>query len=266
MFKYLLSLVVALVVVSTSADAQYKRKKTPAILQGFYAEGKAGTNLFFGDIQDGSRVKFSGGLAARKEILRCLIGRVELDGGALGGESSWGASFSTMYFNFDFGADFTFLNLIGGYDPKRMWEPYIGADFGLLFFKPDNGFISSLNEGDFGKKFGDVDQFTSAPMWCGIAGVRYRINKNWGALLEVKGVMPLGTNSDMLDGQSSDNTDEESMVYLGEKKYDAYYTMMVGVSYKFADMSWKMSSKYNRKTYLHNRKVYKRNAKRTRRR
>lgn len=47
---------------------------------------------------------------------------------------------------------------------------------------------------------------------------------------------------------------------------DFHYTIMFGCTYKFYDMNWKSSSKYNRKIYLRNKAAYKRNVKRVRRR
>lgn len=47
---------------------------------------------------------------------------------------------------------------------------------------------------------------------------------------------------------------------------DFFYTIMFGCTYKFYDMNWRSSSKYNRKIYLRNKASYKRNVKRYRRR
>ena len=279
MLRYLLTLAVALVAMSSVCEAQYNNKKKQApFLHGFYACGGIGTNVFFGDVQDGSRFRFGLDLSARKEINKYVTARVDIDGGQLSGEADWGAEFKTIYFDFTGGVDFMFLNLIAGYYSGRLVEPYISAGVGLLMFKPDNSYDYSGAMASIGRldKFKDLNSFTAAPMVYGVVGGRYNINRHWAANLEFKGFLPFGSNSDKLDGQDSKQTvdfayDEESGDYkagmfLGENKYDVFYTIMVGCSYKFADSKFRTSSKYNRKTYMRNRKTYKRNANRQRRR
>ncbi|MCQ2205039.1 MAG: hypothetical protein MJZ15_11435 [Bacteroidales bacterium] len=280
MFRYLLAIFVALAMVFVEADAQRnngmtfgKRKKVPFILQGFSVDAKIGPSIFFGDIQDGGRFSVGGGVAAHKAVIKPLNVRVDLEGGFLSGDADWGGSFKTTYFDITAGVDYLFLNQILGYNAGRGFDPYVSAGFGVLLFKPNNPFINGLDGSiggslaELGKDnpFSNADAFTSTPMWYGLGGFRIRINKNWSGMCEIKGVMPIGSNSDMLDGQDSRNMTSDA-IYLGKKKYDAFYSVMVGATYKFADMEWKVSSKYNRKMYMQNRKVYKRNAKRSRRR
>lgn len=288
MLKYLLTLAIALTTISITCDAQYNnRKKTPKILEGLYANARVGTNLFCGDVEESGRWGFGGGISAIKQVIRPLDVRVDIDGGKLGGKSTWGEEFKTIYFDLTGGVNFTFLNVLMGYDARRIVEPYVCGGVGAMFFKPTNNFIAEESAKD--ARITDPNQFTISALVYGGIGARYTIKKQWGVNLEFCGRLPLG-NSDLLDGHDSgDGTAQKDGlfkpgnikdeiedafggdkpydgVYLGSKKFDAYYTIMVGCTYKFADMTWTSSSKYNRKNYLRNKKTYNRNAKRSRRR
>lgn len=287
MLKYFLTLAIALTTIAITCDAQYnKRKKVPKILEGLYANARLGANFFCGDVEESGRFGFSGGIGATKQIIRPLDIRLDFDGGKLGGKSSWGEEFKTIYFDFSGGVNFTFLNVIMGYDARRVVEPYVSAGIGAMFFKPENNFIAE--QGNKDPRIGDPNEMTISCLVSGGIGARWTIKRQWGMTFEFNGRLPLG-NSDLLDGHDSgDGTAQKNGlfkpgnikdeledafgqqgydgVYLGSKKFDAFYTLMIGCSYKFADKTWTSSSKYNRKNYMRNKKVYDRNAKRSRRR
>lgn len=288
MLRYLLTLAIALTTIAVTCDAQYrKRKQAPKILQGLYANAKVGGTMFCGDVEDSGRFGFTGGVAAIKQVIRPLNARVDLDFGKLGGKADWGEEFKTIYFDLSGGVNFTFLNLIFGYDARRTVDPYVCAGMGAMFFKPENNFIA--NKGAEDPRIGDPNEMTISALTYGGVGALWTIKGKWGINFEFCGRLPLG-NSDLLDGHDSSNGTAQKSgifkpsnikdelneaingeqnydgVYLGSNKFDAFYTFTVGCTYKFADMTWPTSSKYNRKNYLRNKKVYDRNAKRTRRR
>lgn len=287
MLRYILIVAIALVTVATTCDAQYnsRRKKKSPFLQGFSAKASLGANMFFGDIQDSKRVGFSGFIGASKQIIKPLTVRCDIDFGRLQGKARWGGEFSTFYFDFMLGADYIFLNQMLGYDANRLFEPYISGGLGLMMFNPNNTTEWKNLPHSSQVLLDNISTFTAAPAVFGIGGVRYNINRHWSAMLEIKGQMPFGSNSDALDGQDSGmgmslkdfkdaavggvtsaDKDGNDMPYLGQKAIDAFYVITIGAAYKFEDMQWRSSSKYNRKTYINNRKKYKRNAQRTRRR
>jgi len=268
MYKYLLILAVTLSTIATTANAQYsKRKVVPWILRGFSAEVKAGPNYFYGDIGEDKNIRFTGELTARKEISTILDVRTDIDAGLIGGEINrmfWPAQFHSLYFVWDAGVDYRFLNTGGYYFDERLFEPYVGAGIGVLLFNPEN--TSPYMERAMSIEEFDINKFTAAPMAYVDMGVRYFYDNNWGIRLEVKALCPFGNNSDKLDGHDSRLTNEDDGVLLGSYNYDMIGTIMVGVSYKFHSAGFRISSKYNRRTYLGNRRIYKRNAKRVKRR
>ena len=103
----------------------------------------------------------------------------------------------------------------------------------------------------------------------GVFGAKYRINKNFGVNLEINGHLPFSDEIDGHNGWSPESApDETTGAYMNwnDGKNDFYYTVMVGMTYKIQETQWRVSSNYNRKTYVKNRKAYKRNANRMRRR
>ncbi len=268
MYKCLLILAVVVSTIATTANAQYsKRKVVPWILRGFSAEVKGGPNYFYGDVCEDKMIHFSGELTARKELTTTIDVRTDIDGGLIAGEINrmfWPAKFHSLYFTWDAGVDYRFLNTGGYYFDKRLFEPYVGAGIGVLFFNPDN--TSPYMERAASIEDFDINKFSVAPMAYLDMGVRYFYDNNWGIRLETKLVCPFGGNSDKLDGHDSRKSNVDDGVILGEFNYDMIGTIMVGVSYKFYSSGFKISSKYNRRTYLGNRRIYKRNAKRVKRR
>ncbi len=268
MRKYILILALAISALATNASAQYSnRKEIPWILRGFSAEVKVGPNIFHGDISDNNKVRFCGELTARREVLPILDIRTDIDGGVIAGEIDryfWPASFKTNYYVWDLGVDYRFLNTGGKYYDKRLFEPYVGAGVGIMLFNPKTS-APYLDQYSDIAGF-NVEGFTTTPMAFLDLGVRYFYDKNWGIRLETKLTVPFGNNSDKLDGHDSRYTDKDNGIILGEFNYDMIGSIVVGVSYKFYQSTFKTSSKYNRKTYLNNRRAYRRNAQRTRRR
>lgn len=272
MLRYILVFAFALTTIASLTEAQNsQRNRVPWIQQGLYVNGALGTNVFCGDIESSGRFKYGVDLAVHKEINKIVFARIDIDGGQIGGSADWGGEFNTTYFTFTGGVDFMFLNAILGFYNARLVDPYISAGAGALMFIPNNtsdyGLGGSGSGGDMSyldlSKY-DLNAFTTTPMVYGVAGARMNINRHWGATFEIKGILPLGPNSDKLDGHDSGNSSDG--INMGENPYDAMYTVMIGASYKFADAYYRSSSKYNRRTYMNNRKTYRRNAQRQRRR
>lgn len=266
-----------------------QRKKTSQFLQGFFVGGKVGPNLYFGDLVDDGKTKIGIDVFAQKEVLPYLMVRGGIGGGILGGiqgSKKNGLTFTTPYFNFNVGADWTFLNLFQYYTAQRLVEPYIGVGCGLLMYSATKKTIQELSE-----EIKAVDDwrnvatgFTVSPFVYGLAGGRYNINRHWGVSVEVQGNFAL---TDELDGHtgwrgtySQEEIDQMKKEYIdagldpnkvpttvwNDGKNDFFYTIMAGCTYKFADFEWKHKARYNRNAYIRNRKVYKRNASRVRRR
>lgn len=303
MLKRLLIISALALLFALPSNAQ-RRRKVPVILQGLYAGGKVGPNLFFGDLVDDGKTKIGTDVFALYEVQPYLMARAGIGGGVLGGvqgSKSNGLKFTTPYFNFNVGADFTFLNLLQFHNPSRIVDPYVGLGAGVLMFsatKEDTkGRVSDTEYGDWRNvKTG----FKAAPFIYGIIGGRYFINRHWSAILEIQANMPFSDDLDGHTGWASKKTDEEMdqerndiqdridqeindaanegvTINPGEVpqpneykwhsgKNDFFYTIMAGATYKFEDKTWKNKSRYNRSVYLHNKKVYKRNASRKRRR
>lgn len=268
MHKYILILALAISAFITDANAQYsKRKVVPWILRGFSAEVKAGPNYFYGDISEEKNIRFCGELTARKELTTIIDIRTDIDAGLIAGEINrmfWPAEFHSLYFIWDVGADYRFLNTGGYYFDKRLFEPYVGMGLGVMLFNPKNN--SPYMERAASIENFDLEKFTPAPMAYMDMGVRYFYDNTWGFRLETKVMVPFGNNSDKLDGHDSRLTNRDDGVELGSFNYDMIGSIMVGVSYKFHPSGFRISSKYNRRTYLGNRRIYKRNAKRVKRR
>lgn len=287
MSKYILSLIVVLLTVTLSANAQYSRKKKPAILKGLSVNGKIGPNIFCGDIVDNGRWRFGLAASADKEFLEWLSGRVELEGGCFAGKQEGGISFKTTFMTFNTGANIFPLNTRGFYR-ERMFDPYGGLGFGLIMFGAKKSCSKDLTE-----EVAELDDwrniktgFKAAPYVYGLVGCKYLLpvpGNHWSLNLEIKANLPF---SDDLDGHTGyrrpyyeeeideiegkgyttdDIADYEQGKWIGGKK-DFFYTVMVGCIYKFERMNWKQAGKYNRKVYLKNRKTYVKNQKRSKRR
>lgn len=274
-----------------SVDAQQngRRKKIPPILKGLSVSGRIGPNIFWGDIVDDGKTRLSLEGSASKEMRPWLAVRASLGGGFFAGKQDGGISFKTPYFELSGGTDFFVLNQKGWYR-DRMVDPYVGVGTGLFMYSakktytpPDEYHKQKYEELLADPNYEDWQTVNTGFKAClnlyGLMGVKVKVDKrHWTVHAEVKGnYVP----TDELDGHDGYRRpySESELAALEEEglspdpggkwikgKNDFFYTIMVGCSYKFADMGWRASSEYNRRKYQQNKKSYTKNAKRKRRR
>ena len=297
LFFTILSFLLAFSVVVDAQQNGRRRKKIPPILKGLSVSGRIGPNIYWGDIVDDGKTRLSLEGSASKEMRPWLAVRASLGGGFFAGKQDGGLSFKTPYVELAGGADFFILNQKGWYR-DRMVDPYVGIGTGLFMYSAKKTYtppdeyhrLKYEEELELGKSDPDYKDwrnvntgFKPCLNLYGLLGVKVKVDKrHWSVHAEVKGnYVP----TDLLDGHDGyrrayteseiealkeEGFDENSpKVQLGKwisGKNDFFYTIMVGCSYKFADMGWKASSEYNRRKYQQNKKSYTKNAKRKRRR
>lgn len=265
MLRYILLATTILSLCTADIYAQTRRRNTSRVWEGVTINPKIGPSLYMGDMVDKSNWRLTTGASVEKELLPWLSGRFEMTGGLLAGVMNAGSDigFDTKYVDITLGATVFPVDLIGGYYNKRLVNPYVSlmGGFGIFNVKKNSDCTAAWAQAGDGNVL--------APMVCGVLGAKYRINKNFGVNLEINGHLPFSDEIDGHNGWSPESApDETTGAYMNwnDGKNDFYYTVMVGMTYKIQETQWRVSSNYNRKTYVKNRKAYKRNANRMRRR
>lgn len=274
MLKRLLSLLLLTALSVQVSWAQYNNPtgRPPKGMLGFSIGVKGGTTIYFGDLVDGGRVKWTAGAYAEKTLSSWLSWRAELDAGQCRGGQDDNIEFNTTFFNLDLLLKCYFLDLIQGYNDQRLFNPYFAVGAGGMAFKCKKEPGSALDIDEYIANVGDEEMANKwmyydggmeiAGMATGIVGVRYQINEKLWATLEAKGDMLF---TDYFDGHQGWPDGAGNWVD-SEKRFDALWTISAGVQYRFYSQSkYRTSAKYSRKNYLKTRKIYERNAKRMRR-
>lgn len=275
MLKKTLSLVLLLILFAQYSLAQYNnpRGRVPKNLLGLSVGGKIGATMYFGDLVDGGRAKWTVGGYVEKAALSWLCWRVEVEAGACKGAQGDALEFSTTFADIDALAKVHFLDLIQGYDDARPFSPYFALGGGAMFFKckknPQSGFDveaykEKVGNDEAADKWLNYDEgMKPTGLATGLLGVRYAVNSKLWITFEAKGDLLF---TDEFDGHTGWPANADTWIE-SDGKYDALWTMAFGVQYRFYNVSkFTSSSKYSRKSYLRNRKIYEKNAKRMRRR
>jgi hypothetical protein len=250
--RHTLIITALLLLVALSTEGQ--RRKAPRLWEGFRVIPKAGVNIFYGDLVDESRTKYSFGVAADKEIKPHLSLRAQIMGGAMKGTQMYGNSdqvyayFDNSYFDFTVGASFRPLELMYGYFKQRSVSPYLFLQTGIV------GFNATEYYGPMGlvpnTKWRETG-FKISPVISGGLGASFRINSLWSVVGEFTGYLPF---TDLMDGHE-EWTSGSGTVYQTDDS-DFYYTATLGVSYLIKDSKWRNHPKYNRKAYQKTRREY----------
>lgn len=263
----------------SGAAAQYNNPtgRVPKSMLGLSVGGKAGTTIYFGDLVDGGRVRWTASGFVEKTVLSWLDVRGEVDlGQCHGGQKLSGVevlNFSTTFFDVEAFAKFRFLDLIQGFDAGRTFNPYfaIGGGAILSSCKKNPGaefdvdaYKAQLGNDEYADRWLYSDNgMQAAAMASGIVGVRYAMNEKLCLLFEYKGDILFTDEFDGHQGWPANATEWID----SDGAFDALWTVSIGAQYRFYSVSkFQSSSKYSRKNYLRTRKAYERNAKRMRRR
>jgi len=234
--------------------AQRRRKST--LWDGVRLTPRAGVNIFYGDLVDQSKTSYSFGGVAEKELMPYLSARLQLMGGQMKGEQKYADTdllytyFKNYYADFMVGATFKPLDLALGYFKQRSFNPYIFAQFGLVYYNTDIWYGPAGFDPNTLR-----DQVSGiSPAVSGGLGLSYWINSIMSANFEFTGALPF---TDMVDGHKEwySGTPGNIVKVNQTDAYDFYYTATVGVSFLLNDSKWKNEPKYNRKAYLKTRRV-----------
>ncbi len=248
-FRYFITLFI-IITISFASHAQYRRKA--AFWEGFTVAPMVGVNMFYGDLVDNSRTSYSGGAVAEREINTYLSGRFQVMGGKMKGEQSVqsvvSADFTNMYFDAAVGVSFKPMDLILGYYKQRTFNPYVFAQFGIIYYDATETFHDGYPVPN------RPDRLTSgiSPIMSIGPGVSYWLTPRLSINAELNGTFVFG---DEIDGHKEWETPNGTIHQT--KSNDYYYTITAGVSYLISDSKWKNSPKYNRKAYLKTRSSYK---------
>ncbi len=268
-----------LMLLPCAAEAQYNnpRGRLPKQLLGLSVGFRAGSTVYFGDLVDAGRARWTVGAFVEKSATSWLAFRGQVDAGQVHGSQAEGIEFKSFFADLNIIAKVSFLDLIQGYDDARSICPYFGLGAGGVLFNckknPDESKIdveSYLAEAEAGG-WEDLAQkwlyydggMKGAADAVGLVGVRYAATSKLWVSLEAQGNIVF---SDELDAHSG-YPDGKGGWVESDGKYDCLWTIAAGIQYRFYSVSkYTSSSKYSRKNYLKTRKIYERNAKRMRRR
>ncbi len=279
MLKRTLWLALLFVLFVQGAAAQYNNPtgRVPNSMIGLSVGGKAGTTIYFGDLVDGGRVRWTASGYVEKTVMSWMDVRGEVDFGQChGGQKLYGVDaldFSTTFFDLEAFAKFRFLDLIQGFDAGRLFNPYFAIGGGAILFSckknPGSDFDADAYKANVGNdEYADKWLYSdngmqAAAMASGIVGVRFAVSEKVSLLLEYKGDILFTDDFDGHQGWPAGGTEWVD----SDGKFDALWTVSLGAQYRFYNISkYQSSSKYSRKNYLRTRKAYERNAKRMRRR
>lgn len=273
-FFFLLTLLTLLPVV---AEAQYNmpRGRIPKQLLGLSVGGHAGATVYFGDLVDAGRVRWTISGFAEKHVNSWFSVRGMIDLGQVHGKQKEGIEFKTFFVDLNAIAKVSFLDLIQGYYDARPFCPYFGVGFGGILFNckknPDESVINvdeymanAAGWEDLAEKWLYYDGgMKGAPQALGLLGVRYQLTSKLWLTYEIQGNIMFTDEFDAHQGYPDWNGNWVD----SDGKFDCLWTTSFGVQYRFYGFSkYTSTSKYSRKNYLKTRKIYERNAKRMRRR
>ena len=275
MVKRILSLLAIAALSTQCLLAQFNNPigRIPDSQLGLSVGGRLGTTVYFGDLVDGGRVKWTTSGYVEKCILSWLSWRAGIDAGQCKGGQNDNIEFSTTFFDVEAFAKVHFLDLIQGYDDSRLFSPYFAVGGGAMFYNCKKEPTSSFDVEAYKKKVGNDDYanlwlyydegMQLTPMVSGVLGVRYALNRKLWLTFDVKGDLLF---TDKFDGHTGWPTSSTEWTE-SQKPYDALWTVALGVQYRFHSVTkYQSTSKYSRKSYLQNRRIYERNARRLRRR
>lgn len=266
-----------LLLLPVAAEAQYNnpRGRVPKGQLGLSIGGRAGATVYFGDLVDAGRARWTIGGYAEKEVLSWLAVRGMIDLGQVHGSQKEGIEFKTFFVDLNFMAKVSFLDLIQGYDSGRPFTPYFGVGVGGVLFNckknPDESVLDvdaylakSAGWEDLANKWLYYDGgMKGAADAIGLVGVRYALTSKLWLTAEAQGNIVFSDELDAHQGYPDYNGNWVD----SDGKYDCLWTYSVGLQYRFYSVSkYQTTSKYSRKNYIRTRKIYERNAKRVRRR
>lgn len=273
------SIILALLILMSGfvAHAQFNnpRGRVPEAQIGLSVGGKIGSTVYFGDLVDGGRARWTIGGFAEKQVMSCLGVRLGINVGQCTGKQDEGLEFKTFFTNAELMAMCYFLDLIQGYDDGRLFSPYVGAGAGGIFFSCEKNPVPGTHIGNTFAEDVEAEKEDAYSDWrtydggmeisgfaTGLVGVQYSLTRHLWLNLDVKGDLLFTDTFDGHDGYPGPDG-----AWVSGDKFDAMYTISLGVRYRFNTVSkFTNSSKYSRKSYLSNKRIYERNAKRMRRR
>lgn len=278
MYRKISLILTLLLLLPALAAAQFNnpRGRVPQQLLGLSVGGHIGATVYFGDLVDAGRARWTIGGYAEKTLNSWLSLRAQIDLGQVHGKQKEGIQFSSFFGTLNVLAKVSFLDLIQGYDDARVFCPYFALGGGGMLFKckkePDESvidvdkYMANAEAGgweDYAQTWLYYDKgLQGAADAIGIVGVRYQWTSKLWFTLEAQGNIAFTDELDGHQGYPNGTTWVDS-----DGKFDCLWTYTIGVQYRFYDVSkYTYSSKYSRKTYLKTRKIYERNAKRVRRR
>ncbi|MBQ3636432.1 MAG: hypothetical protein II951_12590 [Bacteroidales bacterium] len=303
MIKKIASLVLSLLMVQF-AMAQYNnpRGRVPEFLLGLSYGGKVGATVYFGDLVDKGRARWTLGAFAEKQCNEWVYARLALDFGQCHGaqtqtfkvgyqtEEKPVLEFKTGFVNLQAIGKVQFLDLIGGYDDGRPFNPYFGIGIGGIFFNckkhpvnvtktkeqasmTDDQVAKAMDEEKYLPEHPDYvgwrtyeDGMKVSGSLAGLLGVKIMLTPRLSLLVEGKGDLLFTDEFDAHHGYPTGA--HEKATWVNGHKYDALWTIAAGAQFRPYDFSkfTVTSSKYTRKNYLRNRASYERNQRRLRRR
>lgn len=279
MLRKLFVFLTLLLLLPNLAEAQYNmpRGRVPKWKLGLSYGANMGATVYFGDLVDAGRVRWTLAGYVEKTATHWLSVRGQVDLGQVHGSQKEGIEFKTFFVDLNFLAKIHFLDLIQGYDDARLFNPYFGLGAGGILFNckknPDESVIdvdSYLSKAEAGGWDDDANDWLyydggmkGAPDAVGMVGVRYQLNNHIWLTCEALGNIVF---SDYVDAHQG-YPDGKGGWVDSDGKFDCLWTYSVGIQYRLYSFSkYTSTSKYSRKNYLKLRKTYERNAQRARRR
>ncbi len=280
-FKRVILFALLTLLSSQAVLAQFNnpRGRVNNFLLGLSFGGKVGSTIYFGDLVDAGRVRWTIGGFAEKQFNNFAAVRIGLDAGQCNGlqDIGDGIKFNTTFFNLQALGKLSFLDLLLGYDYDRPFNPYFAIGAGGIFYSckkhPDKISDDEARQQEI-EKYGEDWEYLGwrtseeglkvSGSVTGLLGVTYRFTSKLKFFFEAKGDILLTDEFDAHHGYpTGKDTWQES-----DGKFDALWTLALGVQYRPFDFdTWTTTtSKYNRREKLRLRSSFDRNTKRMRRR
>jgi hypothetical protein len=258
--KHLLLIFLLFIGFGAEAYSQFKRAGSFDWASGLSVIPKGGVNFFYGDRVDQSRASYSFGVTLDREMTGLFSVRASLVGGQMKGEQIYPelntpyATFTNTYADFMIGGTYRPLNHILGYFKERTFQPYVLAQFGVVYFNSTElwGPASESTSGaDPGEEWRSASGIS--PVISGGGGINIWINPDFSANIEFHGALPF---TDKLDAHDTWQDSYPTGNIHTTEPYDVYYTLTVGVVYTINESSFRNDSRFNRQSYNKTRRYY----------
>ena len=249
-------LLILIVLLTIDVYSQYRNRSKSTFDQGLSVTGKAGTNIFYGDLVDKERFGVSVGVTLDKEIHKYFTLRGQIELGEMQGTQKYQADLSRDYAKFKnfhveltFGGTYRPLNHFLGYFKERTFQPYVLLQAGFLYFNATEYWC--LKE--------DIEYYNTniwrtatgfAPVVGLGGGASIWLNPRLKANIEFYGTFALSDKLDAHEDWTMRPNEED--VHVTDNN-DFYYIGTVGFTYLINDSRFRNDFRHGRKSYTKNK-------------